>query len=190
MRRSVIKTKGNRDSLRRDRPIHKSERGQATIEFILALALSLGFVVSFAKLGFSYTNGYLVHYATYMASRAFLVVDVNSNRPSGSDSSAMDRAKEVFEHYQIQNFISGFKNDLKVLYPGDANNPLFIGNYSEYKDSFYLPFFGSRREMNLKSESFLGREPTRAECVDRICSAMKAVGGSCEMFTTISDNGC
>ena len=50
---------------------------------------------------------------------------------------------------------------------------------------------GGKGPLTMVSESFLGREPSRQECIERICSTFSAIdGGSCSSHTTIYDNGC
>ena len=54
-----------------------------------------------------------------------------------------------------------------------------------------LPLESPISDMRTISESFLGREPSRQECIERICEAFSAIdGGGCSSHTTIYDNGC
>ena len=73
------------------------ESGQSTIEFLCTFAFVLATIFVFLKIAMNVTNGYLVHYATYMASRAYLVNDNGSNSPSGGDGPALSLAKSVFK---------------------------------------------------------------------------------------------
>lgn len=175
--------------------IVKENSGQSTIELLVTLTFVLGFIFSFLKLSMIYTNGYLVHYATFMASRAYLVVDSNSKRVGGFESVAQNRAKEVFKRFPLKNFISGDDINLKFNSPDPSGNKfdrnLYVGVYTDFKQKFFSPaMLGGGKEINFRSESFLGRIPTRAECVDRICEAFKLLGGNCVNHGTVSDNGC
>ena len=171
------------------------ESGQSTIEFLLTFVFILGFIFFTLKVSFVYTNGYLVHYATYMASRAYMVVDIGSNQPSGSDGSARERALEVFKRFPLDKFIGGYDQNLKVNAPDNngqsLDRNLYVGVYTDFSHKLGLsPFAGSQREVKFRSESFLGREPTKAECLERICRAMEILGGDCQHHSTMFDNGC
>ena len=173
----------------------KKERGQSTIEFLLTFVFVLAFIFTTLKLSFIYTNGYLVHYATFMASRAYMVVDTNSNQPEGSDASAKRRAREVFRRFPLKKFIGGYDQNLQFNDPDSGgqnfDRNLYVGVYTDFVHRLGLsPLVGGQKEVRFRSESFLGREPTRAECVERICEAMKLVGGNCENHSTVFDNGC
>ena len=172
----------------------KSQSGQSTIEFLMVLALTLAFVFAFVRLGIVYTNGYLVHYATFMASRAYMVVDINSNQPFGSDERAFSRAKNVFKKFPLAKFIPGYNMDLSVNHPtngGGLDNNLYVGVSTNFNQFLMLPaMVGGKKPVKFTSESFLGREPTRAECIERICRAIEIVGGDCQVHATMSDNGC
>ena len=175
--------------------MNEKEAGQSTIEFLLTFVFILGFIFFTLKLSFIYTNGYLVHYATFMASRAYMVVDINSNQPSGSDGRAMERARAVFKRFPLDKFIGGYDQNLQVNAPDDGGRDfdrnLYVGVYTDFSHKLGLsPFVGGQKEIRFRSESFLGREPTRAECVERICEALKLLGGDCEHQSTVFDNGC
>ena len=174
---------------------HKKESGQSTIEFLLTFIFVLGFVFAALKLSFIYTNGYLVHYATFMASRAYMVVDNNSNQPGGSDGVAFRAAREVFRRFPLDKFIGGYDQNLKANHPDDAgqnfDRNLYVGIYTNFSQKFGLsPLTTGQREVRFRSESFLGREPTRAECLKRVCEALRRLGGNCENHSTVFDNGC
>ena len=172
----------------------KKNKGQSTIEFIATFSFLIGFIFLFFKFSLLYTNGYLVHYATFMASRSYLVFDNNSNNPNGgADNDAGRRAQLVFNDFNINKFIPSLKKtSIQIHDPedggGSARN-LYVGVSFQYQDKFPLPRIGGKSKiLSFKSESFLGREPTRSECIDQIC---KAFGSNCESsHTTLSDNGC
>ena len=175
--------------------VKKDERGQSTIEFLLIFIFILTFIFGALKLSFIYTNGYLVHYATFMASRAYLVVDSNSNQPGGGDYAARRRAEEVFKRFPLNKFIRSYDQKLQFHHPdGNGQNyddNLYVGVYTDFIQRFGLsPSESGQQEVKFRSESFLGREPTRAECVEQICAALKLVGGNCQNHSTVFDNGC
>lgn len=171
----------------------KRETGQSTIEFLLSFVFSIGFLFLFLKTALNFTNGFLFHYATYMASRTYLVVDNNSNQVGGADDLAAKRAREVFsKNFQLGTYIPGYsKGMLKINSPAWIKNKPYVGVWAQYQDKFSLAkTFGGSSDVTFRSESFLGREPTREECVERICAAMKDLGGTCISHTTFTDNGC
>ncbi len=168
-----------------------NEKGQSTIEFLLTFIFVFSLIFMIFKIGVTFSNGYLVHYATFMASRTYLVIDNNSNSPSGGDQNARNRASAVFEKFPMKSTIPGWTSLIKINHPGSVPNNLFVGAWSEYTENFGISdIVGGIKPIVLRSESFLGREPTRANCLQRICRAMEEVGGDCSVHTTFFDNGC
>ncbi len=176
--------------------IHSKNKGQSTIEFIVTFVFAIGFTFSFFKIASIYTNGYLVHYATYMAGRAYMVFDNNSNNPAGSDNGASLLAKKVFEGFKLGGLLGGTINELQLNDPESLNNysnNLYVGAWFDFSQVLPTPALGSGRELELRSESFLGREPTRSECYDRVCTAMGEAALQteyCSIHSTLFDNGC
>ncbi len=156
--------------------------------------MALGFVFAFLKISIAYTNGYLVHYVNFLSSRAYMVGERDSNQPSGSDGAAKDLAEAVFEGFNIGGIIPTFDSNLQIEDPesnlGGTN--LYIGTRVEYEESINIPGSTKKIRFPFVSESYLGMEPTRAECKFRICDAMSRVGSgaSCLKHSTVSDNGC
>ena len=173
----------------------QKDEGQSTIEFLLVFVFIIGFIFSFAKLSLFYTNGFLVHYATFMASRAYMVVDTNSNQPAGSDGAALAQAKKIFREIPLNKFIEGYDMNLKDA-PPDAggvryDRNLYVGVYTDFSQDLITPtLIGAKKDVQLRSESFLGRSPTRAECMENVCKAMQLLGGDCVHHSTMVDNGC
>ncbi|MBT3585284.1 MAG: hypothetical protein HN509_10275 [Halobacteriovoraceae bacterium] len=159
----------------------------------MSFVFVIGFIFMFLKVSMNYTNGYLVHYATFMASRAYLVLDNNSNDPAGADGPAAAEAKKVFESFKLDAFIPGFPNVLNVNSPSTVNGKPFIGAWTEYEDDFsFATVMGGNEKVKFISEAFLLREPIRAGCLERVCRGMVEIGSrdSCDFHTTLVDNGC
>lgn len=174
---------------------NKREKGQSTIEFILCFAIVIGFIFSFLKLAVVYTNGFLVHYAVFQASRAYMVVETGSNQPQGSDRAASDEAKKVFEKYPLSSLISNFDSDLVVSDPesnGSNERNLYIGLRLKFNQSISIPGSNTKIDIPFITESYLGKEPTRAECFESICNSFKDLPGvgDCPGHSTVADNGC
>ena len=173
---------------------NKNEKGQSTIEFLFSFAIALGFVFSFLKISIAYTNGYLVHYVTFLTSRAYMVGERDSKQPNGSDNQAKTDAEAVFNSFNIGGIIPGFESSPVFEDPvsNSGTNNLYVGVRTEYEESISIPGTNAKIRFPFISESYLGLEPTRAECRQRICDAMSTVGsgGGCKMQSTVSDNGC
>lgn len=167
------------------------EKGQSTVEFLASFVFVFTFMVILIRFALSAANGYMVHYATFMASRAYLVYDHNINSPDGADAPAFGVAKKVFDDFRLGNFMGGEPPILKVNHPDFGGRSAFVGVYADFEQMFSIPkLFGGGAPLKLRSESFLGREPTRATCAERVCRAMRDAGGVCDKNSTFFDNGC
>ena len=171
-------------------PIH-NQIGQSTMEFLLSFTFVFALIFFIFQVGVNFTNGYLVHYATFVASRTYLVIDNNSNTISSGDEDAKGRAVSVFTNLPVDKFMPGFGAQLQINHPMTIPNNLFVGAWIEYDEKFGVSeIIGGIKQAKLRSESFIGREPSRVTCLTRICEAMKEVGGDCGDHTTFFDDGC
>lgn len=172
--------------------------GQATIEFILTLAFGLSLMLMIFNSAVNYTTGYLVHYATFMASRVYLTTESHTGTfQSGYDASlspAEQAARDTFRQYNLQIF--GVQEDeFFVNKSSSGQSPseyLTAGVYARYSQKIdMLGRVAGNTELDLVSESFLGKEPTRVGCAIRVCRAMTGED-SCEdsMDITLFDDGC
>ncbi len=167
------------------------QEGQSSIEFLITIIFVVSIIFSFVKLAINMTNGYLAHYATFMASRTYMVIDNNSNTPAGSDNYAEKRASEVFNSYKLSTFVGNYKGALTFNAPDFSGKHIYVGALHSFSQAFSInDFVGGKSPIEFLSESFLGREPTIATCFSRVCYAMKEAGGDCQLHTTIFDNGC
>lgn len=169
----------------------KNDKGQSTIEFIMTFSAAVGFIFLFLKMAMNYTDGYMVHHATYMASRAYLVSDNNRDSIDEDDAQALAKAKDVFDRYLPEGLVPGVTSVLlKDNNPDLAKFKAFVGLYIEYTQKFSIGFVGGKAPVRFYSESFLGREPTRRETRNQICNAIKDQGlGACNVHVTLEDNG-
>ena len=168
----------------------KNQKGQSTVEFLMTFVFVFGIMIIYVKIAFNFTKGYMVHYANYQASRAFLVSDRNKENLSISDSEALADAIKVWKKYYVE-FSAG--GDPTSNAPDFGGRSIFVGTVVDYKEIFAFGFpFSVMDPMDMKSESFLGREPTRKTCLERTCRAMQDVGASaaCQRHMTLDDNGC
>ncbi|MCO4794970.1 MAG: pilus assembly protein [Bacteriovoracaceae bacterium] len=170
----------------------KNETGQSTVEFIVVFVLMFGFMFVYLKIALNYARGYMTHYATYQAARAYLVFDRNGTSDTSMDSTAEARAKEVFKRYMSHN-----QGDPSFNAPPSdlTSRRLYVGAIMRYQEKFSFGFpFAGLAPMDMISEAFLGREPTRQTCLERTCKAIKDLGApNCQGDTphfTLDDNGC
>lgn len=173
--------------------VNKKNKGQSTIEFIMTFSAAVGFIFLFLKMATNYTDGYMVHHATYMAARAYLVSDENRDSIEEGDERAFAKAKSVFTKYLPAGLVPGtLAEGLKENNPnpGQTKFPAFVGLFIEYTQKFSLGFVGGKDTLKYVSEAFLGREPTKKETKMQICRAITELGlARCNVHVTLEDNG-
>lgn len=174
-----------------------TEVGQSTVEFALTLILLMGFVLFFVQLSLTLAYGNYVHYATFMAARAYLGASADE---ADQEQRARDVLSRMLKRQGVDRFPSiavgvGGEGGLKgaeIKRParyseGDPDYSWLQGvRYTFRSRLFVLPFGGGgigsesrANSVNLSSESWLGREETWEECDQE----MKTKGG-------YYDNGC
>lgn len=175
----------------------RNEKGQATIEFIIAFGIMLFFLTFFMTTAVNFTVGYLVQYATFKASRTYLTADNSASEVEAVLSDAQERGREQLRDFQLGGY--GIKQGSLSF-----NNPVldtkvmqFVGAYFLYTPPFLrLGPFKAPDDLSFLSESFLGKEPTRADC---LCRLQTVFGYFCENGSfsrsiddevTLEDNGC
>lgn len=174
-----------------------NQDGQSTIEFILTFIFGISLIFFVVNTSINYATGYLVHYATFMASRAYLTVDThigNSDNTGPSLYRSEAKTKEVFNNYNLGIFDISSENlklNLVEDVKGDNTKNLTVGTYTHFVLNMDLiGQIAGKKKMDLVSESFLGKEPTRAECASRVCYAITG-GYNCDyMDITLFDDGC
>jgi hypothetical protein len=167
-----------------------NQKGQSTIEFILSFSVTISFIFLFLQMAINYTNGYLIHHATFMASRAYLTADSEQKNPVDGDNNAVTLARIIFNRYLPSFLRPNDINKLKINGP-NTDKKAFVGLYYEFSQIFSLSLIGGRENMDFRSESFLGREPTRPETYEQVCKRMKSLisASMCEFHMTLEDNG-
>lgn len=176
----------------------KKEAGQSTIEFILCFAFGMGFIFLFANLAITFVSGYLVHYATFMASRNYLVMDVSTAAAGPVESRAQQSARDVITRYPIARFgVDGSNVRFNSFTDTNrsAQKAVMVGVYTTYEMPMsFLPLVGGDTTAQMTSESFLGKEPPRIDCLVNTCKAITDIYGSdisCSTLdVTVVDNGC
>ena len=173
----------------------RTEQGQSTVEFILTFAFGVSLILVIFNSALNYATGYLVQYATFMASRVYLTADTHTGRigavePSLSD--AVEKSRSAFNNYNLNIFIPDGQFTVNPAGATDASTYLTVGAYTKFELSIdVLGRITGQQKLEMVSESFLGKEPTRAECATRVCKAVTGQS-SCgpELDVTLFDNGC
>lgn len=173
----------------------RNNSGQVTIEFIFSFSIALIFLVFFLYFAFNFTVGYLAHYATYSASRAFLSHDIASRDSRLSMEEAIEHAKREFNNYGVNRFGLKSTNGIQFNLPGQVLAFEYVGSFFR----FIPPFTTEDAEgkpHDFVSESFLGKEPTRGDCICQVLEQMDGVtcnngiSPSYDYEITVYDNGC
>ncbi len=170
-----------------------NQKGQSTIEFIFSFSFSFFLIVYTLKVALNYTSGYMVHYATYMASRAYLTYEDNGTQAASNPGTVFsDITKPVFQDTKIEFFNSQFLVDGTKLNFNRDTSGILSGVSFDWETSFStVGLFGGSQTLHFKSESFLGREPDRRECSEQTCIAARGGSGDrCMLTFTLVDNGC
>lgn len=174
------------------------ETGQATIEFILTFVFGLSLMLMIFNSAMNYATGYLVHYATFMASRVYLTSELHSGNYGSFDFAVRDAerdARAAFQQYNLGIFgvdeSEFFVNTTSTNQTGSQF--LTVGAYSRYTQRVdMLGRVTGNTELDLVSESFLGKEPPRVYCAERTCFAITGSENceSADLDITLFDNGC
>ncbi|MCT4642611.1 MAG: hypothetical protein N4A33_09990 [Bacteriovoracaceae bacterium] len=163
------------------------------MEFILTIAFTLGISLLFISLAINSTTGYIAHYANFMASRTYLSYEDSQNNIGANLAQAKNQTKSTFSSYGLD-ALGVPSNSLKIIDQAQSSIALFRGTTVTYTQKLSMfSFVGGGQDAIFHSESFLGKEPTKIECLESICRAMGIDIGTCKsgkQAITIMDNGC
>ncbi len=172
---------------------HK-EAGQSTVEFIFTFAFGVSIILVIFNSAMTYTTGYLVHYATFMASRTYLTAETYSGTFGYSSGQKAElAARETFNKYNLGIFgINPGDFHINPAHNGTPSDYITVGVYTSFeKDIDTVGKLAGQSKLSLVSESFLGKEPTRGVCAERVCHAItnqEVCNGT--MDITLFDDGC
>lgn len=174
----------------------KNEKGQSTVEFILTFSFAVSLIFLIFNSAMNFATGYIVHYATFMASRTYLTAESYVGSFGSSQISLQNSestAREVFKKYNLSIFNID-DSALTVNPPGSGGNgnQLTVGVYTVFEQKMdFMGKIAGQNKLELVSESFLGKEPTRAECATRVCMAITGQDTcSDSLDITLYDDGC
>ena len=178
-----------------------NSKGQSVIEFLISFTFIFAFLVLFIYTAITIADGQFIHYVTFSASRLYLVIDRNHNGigSGGLDSTdELNKVEAVMASFPLKKILPE-DGKLEFRTPGDNlnKNTPYIGLIYRFKHKISpVNLFGGKEPVEFTSESFLGREPTRQECIEEIRNAFRDVIGanvdsnSGYSNTTMYDNGC
>ncbi len=176
----------------------KNNKGQSSIEFLFTFVIAVTLIFMFVGVAKNYGTGYLIHYATFMASRAYLTtdsgtIDVEQNI-SGGSGSAEDMARKVFGKYKLYKLNKQIKQSQLIFnHAGQTKIYEYVGTHYTFNAILSpIKLLTGKTLIEYKSESFLGKEPVRADCYQRICYMMTGKVGCSDdkLNITMFDNGC
>lgn len=184
------------------RKLYSSSSGQAVIEFVLTMLILLTLLLFIIQATLFLSFGNFVQYATFMSARAYLSAWPTKNlqrehaeavlRRTVKKSGGEDRiplvAKGTDGNSQIKGADIGGFGDFKDCNSGKTNTCVENSSWQQgvrysFKGRLFLMSLPSQQsspqasDVDLTSESWLGREPTYEEC-------------SQNMGKAIFDNGC
>lgn len=173
-----------------------NDLGQSTIEFIFTFVFGVSIIFLIFNSALNHASGYLVHYATFMASRHYLTADSYRGKfgsdPGQFNSLFEQRAKDVFEQYNLSIFGID-SNFFKINHPdGIPQNYLTVGAYVLFEQRIdVIGRIAGQNRLDLTSESYLGKEPTRYTCALQTCKGLTSEDTcSSTLDVTLFDNGC
>ena len=190
--------------MKNSKPKQLDQIGQSTLEFALTIILAIAFVLFFFQLTMIFRFGSYVHYATFMAARAYLSAGTDNE---DQKTRAMNVMVRMVKKSEGVTGIDKFPSIAKGFGGSDAPG-IEIGPGSDFQEGtrtsswmqgvrytfksrlFLIPLAGSAKgsgntrdanvnSLTLTSESWLGKEPSEIDCK----AAMNATGGA-------FDNGC
>ncbi len=170
----------------------KTRSGQAAIEFIAVIVVVFFFLFFYLSLAIVLTVSEYMDYATFMAARTY---------KAGFSSEEFQRRgaqEQVFRKYTDKinpSIARNFKLEFTQLDPKDDQTQGIVATYD--MDLFYLPpifVTGDNQpasRITLKSETFLGRDPTTRECISYFEQLTQSLGIDMGgRVTLMDDNGC
>jgi len=171
-----------------------NQSGQSTIEFIFTFAFGVSIILIVFTTAINYATGYLVHYATFMASRVYLTSDVHSGTISSPRGGRTEAAEDTYKKYMLSVFNvpdSGFKiNEASGNMSGGEYLTVGARTIFDLKMDVVGKVTGQSK-LELVSESFIGKEPTRSQCANRTCFAITGSDRCDNSFDiTLYDDGC
>lgn len=168
------------------RRVTKNRDGQAAIEFMVCMVVILFFLMMVLSLAVLFVTSEYMEYATFMAARTYKAA-------AGSSDEQERNAKEVFDAYAGN--VTGIIRNPSIRFQdqGPTDTAGAVASYDI--DLFYLPpvFIGTNAPLSrihLSTDTYLGREPSVAECGNFFQTFVQRFGVSSVFADSMDDNGC
>lgn len=159
------------------------EAGQSTVEFALMIMLLMGVTLFYVQVSLVMGFGNYVHYATFMAARAFLsgaaTTDMQTTAAKNVIISTLKLGVGQPNTDRWSNLgigigggdPTGFLTQAAQFNPSDPDYSWMQGGRYTFKSRLFMiplsvggPSNGSVNSVTLTAESWLGREPTDQDC--------------------------
>ncbi len=180
-----------------------SESGQAAMEFVLSLLLLLTFFFFIVRLCAVFAIGNYIHYATFMGARAYFASAENPGAQITRAETVMEsalgsrwkrfisrRAEEGNSEIEGVGIGGGyfFNNESKER---NAWNQGVTFSFRSKLEMYPWSRAGTSANLDLASESWLGREETTAECLNQTQKKIsQGMPGDLKNISLEWDNGC
>lgn len=202
------------------KPEIKSQRGMVTIPFLLVSMILIFLILSFLFLNMTLVHVSITQYMSYSTARKLFLA---SNSRGEQHQSTIDYYRDLRAKFFKPNTYTGRSGDWFAITSEIETTNLGDNVYGVYKQTnkarerFYgvnlgfktfilklkIPFLSQKSDRFLEARvsSFLGREPSKNECVDFMekkyeslqikCSSSDCPGiAKVDISTALPDNGC
>lgn len=202
----------------------RNERGLITVDFVFALVLILGFSALLFVLSFTLSVASVTQYVTFAAARNYFPAHLDK---ASQEKRALEKYQELVNHPVFKPLFSNGWYRLDEN-PNIGNHAEYIPEYATPAQEvnkfwgvgttfsapvldFRIPFFGSTNpdgdgtgsEFKTYMGSYIGREPTAAECIEFNAARWNAIrnlavsggasystGTGAAGYFPMTDNGC
>ncbi len=190
----------------------RNQNGILTLDLIFALSLTLGGMIIVFALSMTLTSIELAQYIAFSVSRDYLPAHVN---PEKQTALAQLKYDELMAKPALKAFFQPGWFELKFLGARDYQpdyDDVISGSHNQMSGAeiqlrakllaFNVPFFGRTADgdgLQTKVNSYLGREPTAAECIEMTSQRWKKIKESLNIggynigdngYFPITDDGC
>ena len=175
------------------------QNGQALTEFVLGLMLIISFFFFYVKMAAVFAIGNYIHYATFMAARAYASSDTS---PSAQEANAQTVLTAMLGgRFKAAITPTGGSGTVPGAFigAGDFSNDDAAEDYWNqgvtftYQSKLKLyPWSKDSQSiiLNLTSESWMPREESAAECNDRLGTTLSDIISKSKAVKLEWDNGC
>jgi hypothetical protein len=177
---------------------NNNESGQAIIEFTFAMLIVISFFFFYIKMAALFAVGNYIHYATFMSARSYFSSAANKSAQEDSGTDVLSRMTKGRWKSIVKPVAGGDVVGPGAYYDEDKNKNYWNqGAVFTFKSALSIyPWSkgGEALTLNLRSESWTGREESSEECEKKkkdLSAEIKAkVPGSVDVLWENGRNGC